>query len=138
MCVELITYFRMKNWVYGQNLDNIFTVMDAQLEITVLKEAKQFYFQHIFKYRQSLEKNQHSLKDKNLGYHKFFGLVYKTEQQRMLVEQVHMIDYALEVISQMKQGFSLYDVLAKEKNPEKLTYQIMMEVYFKSIELPLL
>lgn len=29
MCVELITYFRMKKWVYGQNLDNIFTVMDA-------------------------------------------------------------------------------------------------------------
>lgn len=128
----------MKKWVYGQNLDNIFTVMDAQLEIIVLKEAKQFYFQHIFKYRQSLEKNEQSLKDKSLGYHKFFGLVYKTEQQRMLVEQVHMIDYALEVISQMKQGFSLYDVLAKEKNPEKLTYQIMMEVYFKSIELPLL
>lgn len=31
MCVELIAYFRMKKWVYGHNLDNIFMAMDPEL-----------------------------------------------------------------------------------------------------------
>ena len=48
-----------------------------------------------------------------------------------------MINYALEVVGRMKGGSSLQEVLGFEKEARKLTYQIMMEVYFRSIELTL-
>jgi len=33
-----------------------------------------------------------------LDYHSYFALVYKVEQQRILVEQIKMIDYALWIL----------------------------------------
>lgn len=45
-----------------------------------------------------------------------------------------MIDYASEVLTRVKKGESLKAVLSKEENHEKLTYQIMMEVYFRMME----
>lgn len=42
-----------------------------------------------------------------------------------------MIDYAIQILMQLKNGVTLKQVLEAEKSADKLTYQIMMETYFK-------
>jgi hypothetical protein len=45
-------------------------------------------------YKYLLSENEEFLKDKRLGYHEYFAIVYKIEQQRILHEQINMIQYA--------------------------------------------
>lgn len=88
---------------------------------------------YLCNYKSSLQANELNLLNQQLGYHKYFGLVYKTEQQRMLHDQIHMIDYALAVLQRLRKGEPLRDILSMEKNQAKLTHQIMMEIYLKSL-----
>lgn len=46
-----------------------------------------------------------------------------------------MVDYAIVILQQLKKGQSLKDVLMKDKEPEILTRQIMMEKYFKMFDI---
>ena len=69
-----------------------------------------------------------------MGYHEYFATVYRVEQQRILYEQINMIDYALELISMMENGGILTIILKAEKGKEKLIMQIMMEKYLKSFK----
>ena len=88
MCVELVTYFRMRRWSYGHSIDNIFSVVDLEVERQALQETRQFYLDYLSKYKTNLESNEKNLYNKSIGYHKYFGLVYKTEQQRLLKSQI--------------------------------------------------
>jgi len=42
-------------------------------------------------FEQTLKVNESCLVDTNLGYHQYFALVYKVEEQRILTEQLSMI-----------------------------------------------
>jgi len=74
------------------------------------------------------------LSDRGLGYHLYFGLVYKVEQQRMLNDQIRMVKYAMEVISKVREGKELKVILMKEQDTQKLRDQIIMEGYWKMLE----
>lgn len=56
----------------------------------------------------------------------------------MLTEQITMIDYAKSILHEMKKGVTLKDILTKEQDPQILTRQIMMEVYFKMFEITII
>lgn len=40
-CTELITYFRMQRWNYGEDLKGIFKVLDCESELEVLIKGKE-------------------------------------------------------------------------------------------------
>lgn len=81
----------MKKWKYGENLDAIFLVTNINLQLDTLQETKEFFFELLKRYKVPLSQNEQTLKNKNIGYHKYFALVYKIEQQRMIVDQIRLI-----------------------------------------------
>ena len=110
-CIELLAYLRSEFWAFGQPIEHIFTVASTEREIKVLEKAKEIYVSKIGEYSKPLQQNQKQLLNPKLGYHEYFALVYKIEQQRILKEQISMIHYAKQVISKIEEGATLKAIL---------------------------
>jgi hypothetical protein len=63
-----------------------------------MKRARDLIDEKMSEFTLTLEQNEKKLEDKSVGYHEYFATVYRLERQRILAEQLKMIDYAHNIL----------------------------------------
>lgn len=83
-CLELLTFHRSLYWKYQEDPETIFFVYDLDREKHILKLVREIITKKLDSFTCTLEQNEKRLYDQSLGYHEYFAVVYRVEQQRIL------------------------------------------------------
>ncbi|CAK74153.1 unnamed protein product (macronuclear) [Paramecium tetraurelia] len=135
---KAITDFRSENQDY-YDLQNVLKTIDIQTELRGqeflislgLKKSIELLKQFKGEFKEDLTKSDLLLKDKQLDYDEYFSLVYRLEKQRILQQNIILLQLAREILLDPERLD--YVCSSYESSQYEYTYRIILKKYLEQI-----
>jgi phage gp36-like protein len=106
-CLDLLYHVRALSWRFESHpVARLFYVdaeNDLENELAAFRKAQQIlkdYLANSFLHK--MEENEAILKNPKTRYHEYFAAVYRIERQRILINQIHLYDIAIAILTRIK------------------------------------
>lgn len=115
--VNMLNFVRMVHADMSKfTLQGFFTLAADEAEVKCLERLRDIYQDYLAKnFTKTLEQNQAEVTNPKLSYHQYFAAIYRTERQKIIHNQINLINIAIQLMKRMiAQSISMYQA---QKDP---------------------
>ncbi|CAD8063540.1 unnamed protein product [Paramecium primaurelia] len=111
---ELIIFCKLVYWDLNiHTVETIFQIQDLKLEKKALNLALEIMDEENSKFTEKIEDLEQQLKDKSLGYHEYFAIVYRLERLRIYRYNINLINIMIIAIDKIINGVPFEQAIEK-------------------------